>query len=79
MDSLEGLSATRLALRLARYGVTHVVATSDDFARPAHPVAPFPARSGASPPLTILALRPASGAAAAGQPGHRRRAGLPPG
>jgi 6-pyruvoyl-tetrahydropterin synthase-like protein len=60
MNKLDELSATRLALRLNRYGVTHVVATSDDFVRRLtrsarfHPV-------WAAPPLTILALQPAPG------------------
>lgn len=58
MNRLEGLSATRIALRLSRLGVTHVVATSDEFARRL-------TRSSrlvpvwTSPPLTILAVQPA--------------------
>ena len=61
MDNLEGVSATRLALRLNRYGVTHVVATSDDFVRRLARSSRFQT-VWTSPPLTILALRPASGA-----------------
>jgi hypothetical protein len=58
MNRLDDLSARRTALRLARYGVTHVVATSDDFARRLTRSARFrPVWS--SPPLTILALEPA--------------------
>ena len=59
MDNLERTSATRLALRLGRLGVTHVVATSDAFARRLTRSPRFqPVWSG--PPLTILALQPAS-------------------
>jgi hypothetical protein len=58
MNNLDGLSATRLALRLNRYGVTHVVATSDSFVRRLTRSTRFePVWS--APPLTILALRPA--------------------
>ena len=60
MSDLDGLSATRLALRLNRYGVTHVVATSDDFVRRLTRSARFQP-VWASPPLTILALQPAPG------------------
>ena len=60
MNDLDGLSATRIALRLNRYGVTHVVATSDDFVRRLTRSPRFsPVWS--SPPLTILALQPAPG------------------
>jgi hypothetical protein len=61
MDRLDDTSSSRTALRLARYGVTHVVATSDDFARRLTRSARFrPVWS--SPPLTILALEPLPGA-----------------
>ena len=60
MNDLDGLSATRLALRLTRYGVTHVVATSDGFVRRLTRSARFqPVWT--SPPLTILAVQPAPG------------------
>jgi hypothetical protein len=63
MNDLDGLSATRLALRLTRYGVTHVVATSDGFVRRLTRSARFqPAWT--SPPLTILAVQPAPGSPA---------------
>jgi hypothetical protein len=59
MNRLEGLSATRIALRLSRFGVTHVVATSDEFARRLTRSPRFlPVWS--APPLTILALGAAS-------------------
>lgn len=59
MDRLEGLSATRIALRLSRFGVTHVVATSDEFARRLTRSPRFlPVWS--APPLTILAVKAAS-------------------
>jgi len=63
MDHVNDVSVTRAALRLSRYGVTHVVATSDHFAQ----------RLGRSPrfqavwrsaPLTILALQPSPGSPA---------------
>ncbi|MGH9009151.1 MAG: 6-pyruvoyl-tetrahydropterin synthase-related protein, partial [Acidimicrobiia bacterium] len=60
MNDLDGLSATRLALRLNRYGVTHVVATSDDFVRRLTRSARFQP-VWISPPLTILVLQPAPG------------------
>jgi hypothetical protein len=57
MNDLEGLSSTRLAIRLNRYGVTHVVATSDGLVRRLTRSARFqPVWT--SPPLTILALQP---------------------
>jgi hypothetical protein len=60
MNRLEGVSAARIALRLNRLGVTHVVATSDDFARRLTRSPRFvPVWS--APPLTILALQPAPG------------------
>jgi hypothetical protein len=63
MNDLDGLSATRLALRLNRYGVTHVVATSDDFVHRLTRSARFqPVWT--APPLTILALRPVPGSPA---------------
>jgi hypothetical protein len=63
MNDLDGLSATRLALRLNRYGVTHVVATSDGFVGRLTRSARFqPVWT--SPPLTILALQPAPGSPA---------------
>jgi hypothetical protein len=58
MDKLESLSATRIALRLSRFGVTHVVATSDGFARRLLRSARFSVVWSASP-LTILAVHPA--------------------
>jgi hypothetical protein len=62
MNRLEGLSATRIALRLSRLGVTHVVATSDAFARRLTRSPRFvPVWS--SQPLTILALQPTPGRA----------------
>jgi hypothetical protein len=58
MNRLEGLSATRIALRLSRFGVTHVVATSDAFARRLTRSPRFvPMWSEA--PVTILALEAA--------------------
>jgi hypothetical protein len=60
MDRLDDISARRTALRLARYGVTHVVATSDDFARRLTRSARF-RPVWASPPVTILALEPLPG------------------
>jgi hypothetical protein len=58
MHRLEGLSATRIALRLSRFGVTHVVATSDEFARRLTRSARFvPVWN--DPPVTILALEAA--------------------
>jgi hypothetical protein len=58
----DDLSATRLALRLTRYGVTHVVATSEAFVQRLTRSARFrPVWS--APPVTILALEPATGAA----------------
>ena len=63
MNDLHGLSATRLAIRLNRYGVTHVVATSDGFVRRLTRSARFqPVWT--SPPLTILALQPVPGSPA---------------
>jgi hypothetical protein len=63
MNDLDGLSATRLAIRLNRYGVTHVVATSDGFVRRLTRSTRFqPVWT--SPPLTILALQPVSGSPA---------------
>lgn len=60
MNRLEGLSATRIARRLGRLGVTHVVATSDDFA--ARLVrSPRFVVVWRSPPVTILALQPVPG------------------
>ena len=62
MNDLDGLSATRIAIRLNRYGVTHVVATSEGFVRRLTRSARFqPVWT--SPPLTILALQTASGSA----------------
>jgi hypothetical protein len=58
MNRLEGVSAARIALRLSPLGVTHVVATSDEFARRLTRSHRFVA-VWASPPLTILALQPA--------------------
>lgn len=58
MNRLEGVSATRTALRLNRFGVTHVVATSDEFARRLSRSERFlPVWS--APPLTILAVEAA--------------------
>jgi hypothetical protein len=58
MNRLEGLSATRIALRLNRFGVTHVVATSDEFARRLTRSPRFvPVWS--APPITILAVESA--------------------
>jgi hypothetical protein len=55
MNRLDGLSATRIALRLSRFGVTHVVATSDEFARRLMRSERFlPVWS--APPLSILAV-----------------------
>ena len=63
MNHVDDLSAPRIALRLHRYGVTHVVATSDAFAERLTRSARFrPVWS--SPPLTILALQPAPGSPA---------------
>jgi hypothetical protein len=60
MNDLDGLSSTRLAIRLNRYGVTHVVATSDGFVSRLTRSARFqPVWT--SPPLTILALQPSPG------------------
>lgn len=60
MDRLDDLSATRIALRLSRYGVTHVVATSDGFVERLTRSPRFrPVWT--SPPLTILALEPGAG------------------
>jgi hypothetical protein len=60
MERLDDTSANRTALRLARYGVTHVVATSEEFAHRLTRSSRFrPVWS--SPPLTILALDPAPG------------------
>ena len=59
MHRLEGLSATRIALRLNRFGVTHVVATSEGFTRRLTRSARFvPVWN--EPPVTILALEPAA-------------------
>jgi hypothetical protein len=63
MNETDGLSSARLALRLNRYGVTHVVATSENFARRLNRSARFE-RVWADAPLTILAVRPAPGAPA---------------
>ena len=57
MNRLEGVSAARIALRLSPLGVTHVVATSDEFARRLTRYPRFVA-VWTSPPLTILALQP---------------------
>jgi hypothetical protein len=63
MNDLDGLSATRLAIRLNRYGVTHVVATSDGFVRRLTRSTRFqPVWT--SPPLTILALQAVPGSPA---------------
>lgn len=59
MNRLEGLSATRIALRLSRFGVTHVVATSDEFARRLTRSARF-VPLWRSPPITILAVEAAA-------------------
>jgi hypothetical protein len=63
MDDLDSVSATRVALRLNRYGVTHVVATSDDFVRRLTRSARFQ-QVWTAPPLTILAVQPAPGSPA---------------
>ena len=64
MNDLDGLSATRLAIRLNRYGVTHVVATSDGFVRRLTRSSRFlPVWT--APPLTILALQPERGSSPA--------------
>jgi hypothetical protein len=56
MNHVDDLSATRTALRLSRYGVTHVVATSDHFVERLRRSPRFqPVWS--SPPLTILTLQ----------------------
>ena len=61
MNRTEETSASRLALRLARYGVTHVVATSDDFARHLARSSRFrPVWNSA--PLSILAVEAEPGA-----------------
>jgi hypothetical protein len=60
MNRLDDMSARRTALRLARYGVTHVVATSDGFVRQLTRSPRFrPVWSSA--PVTILELEPAAG------------------
>ena len=58
MNRLDGVSATRIALRLSPLGVTHVVATSDEFVRRLTRSPRF-VPVWTSPPLTILALQPA--------------------
>ena len=60
MNRLDGVSATRLAHRLARLGVTHVVATTDDFVRHLRRSPRFVV-VWSSPPITILALEPERG------------------
>ena len=61
MNRTDEMSASRLALRLARYGVTHVVATSDDFAHHLARSSRFrPVWN--SPPLSILSVEPQPGA-----------------
>jgi hypothetical protein len=63
MNHVDDLSATRIALRLSRYGVTHVVATSDHFAQRLSRSPRFrPVWS--SPPLAILALQSSPGSPA---------------
>jgi hypothetical protein len=59
MNRLEGLSATRIALRLNRFGVTHVVATSDEFAGRLTRSTRF-APVWKEHPVTILALEAAA-------------------
>ena len=60
MSRLEGVSATRLAHRLARLGVTHVVATSDGFVQRLTRSSRFVV-VWSSPPLAILSLQPEPG------------------
>jgi hypothetical protein len=60
MNRTDQTSASRLALRLARYGVTHVVATSDHFVRHLTRSARFRPVWNSSP-VSILALEPEPG------------------
>jgi hypothetical protein len=60
MNRLEGVSPTRIGQRLARLGVTHVVATSEEFADRLIRSRRFSV-AWRSPPVTILALHPLPG------------------
>lgn len=60
MNRLEGVSPTRIGQRLARLGVTHVVATSEEFADRLTRSRRFSV-VWRSPPVTILVLHPLPG------------------